>query len=66
MARPTQTQVLTGEYSLDGSPWVHVASKDTIDLDTIEYSLDGSPWYGVEKATQAVAYTSPFPAFRQI
>jgi hypothetical protein len=50
MARPTKTQILTGEYSGDGSPWVDVAAKSGIDLDTLEFSLDGSPWYGIEDA----------------
>ena len=51
MARPTKTQVLTGEYSLNGSPHVNVATKSAIDLDTLEYTLDGSPWYGTEETS---------------
>lgn len=51
MARPTKTEVQTGEYSLDGSPAINVAAKSTVDLDTLEYSLDGSPWYGVEETS---------------
>jgi hypothetical protein len=48
MARPTKDQVLTGEFSSNGSPWVNVASNSSSDLDTLEFSLNGSPWYGVE------------------
>lgn len=57
MARPTKTEVLTLEYSLDGSPHVNVAAKSTIDLDTIENSLDGSPWYGAEETSTPPAST---------
>ena len=46
MALPTRDEILTGEYSFDGSPWASTASKSTMDLDTIEYSFDGSPWTG--------------------
>lgn len=48
MALPTRDQILTGEYSLDGSPGIAVAAKSGIDLDSLEYSLDGSPWWGAE------------------
>jgi hypothetical protein len=51
MARPTKTQVLTLEYSLDGSPHANVAAKSSIDVDNLEYSLDGSPWYGTEETS---------------
>lgn len=61
MALPTKTQVLTGEYSLDGSPAVNVAAKSTIDPNTLEYSLDGSPWWGVEETT-----TPATPTFKPI
>lgn len=57
MARPTKTQVLTGEYSLDGSPHVNVAAKSGIDLNTLEYSLDGSPWHGTEETSTPPAST---------
>lgn len=50
MARPTRDTVLTGEFSLDGSPWVNVAASPTPDLDTLEYSVNGNPWYGVEQS----------------
>lgn len=50
MALPTRDQVLTGEYSGYGSPYIQVAAKSGIDLDTLEYSEYGSPFYGVEVA----------------
>lgn len=48
MALPTKTTVQAGGFSSDGSPWVKVVAKSTIDVDTLQYSTDGSPWYGVE------------------
>ena len=50
MALPTKTEVLTGEFSGDGSPAINVAAKSTVDADTLEYSADGAPWWGVEDA----------------
>lgn len=44
----TRDQVITGQYSLNGFPWVKVAAKDSINLDTLQYSLNGFPWYGIE------------------
>ncbi len=49
MARPTKIEILTGEFSDDGSPWINIGAKPAVDLDTLEYSDDGSPWYGVEE-----------------
>lgn len=45
MALPTITQVLTGEYSLDGSCHVNVTAKTGIDI--LQSSLDGSMWWGL-------------------
>jgi hypothetical protein len=53
MALPTRDQVLTGEYSMDGSPAINVAAKSGIDADSLEYSLDGSPWWGTEVSAAA-------------
>lgn len=36
--------------SKDGSPWVRVPTKLSIELDTLIYSKDGSPWWGVDGA----------------
>lgn len=47
---------LTGQFSADGSPWVRVAAKNGIELDTLEYSLDGSPWWGIEDAAAVSSY----------
>lgn len=44
----TKTQVSTTQYSVDGSPWVRIASKSTINTDTLSYTIDGSPWWGIE------------------
>jgi len=46
MALPTRTQILTGEYSSDGSPYLQVTSKSIINPLQLEYSSDGSPWLG--------------------
>ncbi len=46
MALPTRTQILTGEYSCDGSPYVQVTSKSSINPSQFEYSFDGRPWWG--------------------
>jgi len=51
MALLSKTNITTLQYSADGSPFCHVATKSSINLDTIEYSSDGSPWYGVEDVT---------------
>lgn len=50
MALPTRTQILTGEYSADGSPYVQVTSKSTINPSQFEYSSDGRPWWGFTDA----------------
>lgn len=44
MALPTRVQILTGEYSANGSPYVQTVSKSTINPSQLEYSADGSPW----------------------
>jgi len=49
MALPTKTDVQTGQFSLNGSPWINVAANSSIDVNTLEFSLDGSPWNGVEE-----------------
>lgn len=48
------------QYSTDGSPWVLIATKDTIDLDTLQYSFDGSPWYGIMVESPAPANSTNF------
>lgn len=63
MARPTKTQVQTGEYSLDGSPAINVAAKSTVDPDTLEYSLDGSTWHGTEETAPAATTFKPIVIF---
>lgn len=50
MARPTKTEVLTGEFSLYGEPWIYVGAKSAVDVDTLEFSLFGEPWHGTEEA----------------
>ena len=52
----TKTQISTGQYSGDGSPWVLIATKSSINLDTLEYSSDGSPWYGVEEVSSVASF----------
>ena len=58
MALPTKTSVQTGQFSADGSPWVQVGAKSSINLDTLELSKDGGPWYGTEAAASGGAFTS--------
>ena len=50
MSLSTRDYILTGQFSADGSPWVQVAAKSSIELDSLEFSVDGSPWWGVEFA----------------
>ncbi len=57
MALPTKTSVQTGQFSADGSPWVQVAAKSSINLDILELSKDGGPWYGTEDAASGGAFT---------
>lgn len=47
MALPTKSDLLTGQFSADGSPFVQVAAKAGIDTNTLEYSADGSPFWAV-------------------
>lgn len=47
MALPTKAQILTGEYSFDGSPYMNTVSKSSINPSQFEYSFDGSPWWGI-------------------
>jgi hypothetical protein len=56
MALLTKSEIQSSQYSYDGSPWVRVSAKSTINLDTLEYSYDGSPWYGVEDITVTDSY----------
>lgn len=44
MALPTKAQILTGEYSADGSPYMQTVSKSTINPSQLEYSANGTPW----------------------
>lgn len=53
MAAPTKDNILTGEYSLDGSMFVVVPSKSTVDGGSLEYSLDGSPTWTVGESGAA-------------
>lgn len=53
MALPTKTNILTGEYSSDGSPFIQVTSKAGIDPNTLEYSSDGSPWWSIAETSVA-------------
>lgn len=48
MALPTKSDVSTMKFSRNGSPWVNVVSKSSIDLGAMAFSLDGSPWFGAE------------------
>ena len=48
MSLPTRDNVLTLDYSGDGSPFCLIAAKSGIELDSLDYSGDGSPWWGLE------------------
>ena len=48
MALPTRANVLTMDYSGNGSPFCLVAAKAGIELDGLDYSMVGSPWWGLE------------------
>jgi hypothetical protein len=47
----TKDDILQGFFSSDGSPWIFVSTKSSINLDSLEFSFDGSPWYGIETAS---------------
>lgn len=49
MALPTKSDLLTGQFSADGSPFVQVSAKAGIDTNTLEYSADGSPFWAIEE-----------------
>jgi len=49
MALPDRDDILTMDYSDDGSPFVLVAAKSGIELDGLDYSMIGSPWWGLEE-----------------
>ena len=53
MALPTPTQIKTLDYSRNGSPWVRVVAKDSIDTKGLEYSKDGLPWIAQQGLTVA-------------
>lgn len=48
MALPTRDDILTTKFSADGSPFVKIAAKSTVELDSLQFSKDGSPWWGFE------------------
>ena len=48
MSLPTKEQILTLDYSADGSLGVNVAAKSGIEFGGLDYSADGSPFYGTE------------------
>jgi hypothetical protein len=56
MSLPTRDNILTMDYSGDGSPWVKVAAKSGIELDGLDWSLDGSPWWGLKVEEIPVSY----------
>jgi len=47
MALPTRTNLLTLDYSENGSPFCNIASKSGISLDGLDYSENGSPFWGL-------------------
>lgn len=52
MSLPTRNDLITLDWSKDGSPFVRIASKSGIDLDSLDWSKDGSPFYGLEVSAQ--------------
>ena len=48
MPSPKKEEILTYNYSLDGSPWVRVGTTADVNISTFQYSFDGAPWFGVE------------------
>ena len=48
MALPNRNNIITMDWSQNGSPWVSVAAKSGISLDGLDWSKDGSPWWGLE------------------
>jgi hypothetical protein len=54
----TKDQIILGSFSSDGSPWIFVSTKSSINLNTLEFSFDGSPWYGI--STPVVSGGSTF------
>lgn len=58
MSLPSKNTILLGGYSLDGSPWVRVTAKPSIDTNTLEYSLDGSPWWAQPDAALPIEYVN--------
>lgn len=46
----TKDDILKGQFSVNGSPWIKVTANSSIDVDTLSLSIDGSPWWGVEDA----------------
>jgi hypothetical protein len=52
MALPARSDILTGKFSADGSPWVRVA-KSGVNTDTLIFSADGSPWRGIGETASA-------------
>lgn len=57
MALPTKSDLLTGQFSADGSPFVQVSAKAGIDTNTLEYSADGSPFWAVPETGGGASYT---------
>jgi len=46
MALPTQSDLITMDYSYQGQPFVNVSAKSGIDLTTMDYSYLGQPFVG--------------------
>ena len=39
------------KFSKNGTPWVQVASKASVDPNTMSYSKNGTPWWGVSDSS---------------
>jgi hypothetical protein len=51
MALPSKSDIQKGTFTHYGVPWINVAAKDNIELDTLTYTHYGVPWYGVEEVS---------------
>ncbi len=46
MALPTKQDLFKLGHSIDGTPWVKIVTKSTINPNGLQLSIDGSPWWG--------------------
>ena len=53
MALPTRTEIITMDFSANGSPFCFVASKSGQDGNGMDYSDDGSPFWFTPVAVAA-------------